>query len=53
VRKPGISTWARSAEEVITWSRDRIAGFTVPRSVEFLDELPLTSTGKVLKDQLG
>ena len=41
-----------SAEELLTWSRDRMAGFKVPRYVEFLDELPLNATGKVMKDQL-
>lgn len=29
-----------------------MAGFKVPRYVEFLDELPLNATGKVMKDQL-
>ncbi len=41
-----------TAEEVVSWSRDRMAGFKVPRYVEFLDELPLNATGKVMKDQL-
>ncbi|WP_329320910.1 FadD3 family acyl-CoA ligase [Streptomyces sp. NBC_01262] len=41
-----------SADELIAWSRERMAGFKVPRSVEFLDELPLNATGKVMKDQL-
>jgi HIP---CoA ligase len=41
-----------SAEELIAWSRDRMAGFKVPRFVEFLEELPLNATGKVMKDQL-
>jgi acyl-CoA synthetase (AMP-forming)/AMP-acid ligase II len=41
-----------SAEDLITWSRDRMAGFKVPRYVEFLRELPLNATGKVMKDQL-
>lgn len=41
-----------AAEELISWSRDRMAGFKVPRYVEFLDELPLNATGKVMKDQL-
>ncbi|WP_233509748.1 FadD3 family acyl-CoA ligase [Actinomadura craniellae] len=39
-------------EELIAWSRDRMAGFKVPRQVVFLDELPLNATGKVMKDQL-
>ena len=43
---------AVTAEEVIAWSRDRMAGFKVPRFVEFLDALPLNATGKVMKDQL-
>lgn len=38
--------------ELIAWSRDRMAGFKVPRSVRFLDELPLNATGKVMKDRL-
>jgi acyl-CoA synthetase (AMP-forming)/AMP-acid ligase II len=41
-----------SADEVIAWCRERIAGFKVPRSVEFLDALPLNATGKVVKDRL-
>ncbi len=41
-----------TANELIAWSRDRMAGFKVPRYVEFLDELPLNATGKVMKDQL-
>lgn len=41
-----------SADELIAWSRKRMAGFKVPRSVEFLEELPLNATGKVMKDQL-
>ncbi|WP_372514585.1 hypothetical protein [Mycobacterium lacus] len=29
-----------------------MAGFKAPSSIEFLDELPLNATGKVMKDQL-
>ena len=29
-----------------------MANFKVPRSVEFLDELPVNATGKVVKDEL-
>ena len=35
------------AEDLIAWSRERMAGFKVPRFVEFLEELPLNDTGKV------
>ncbi|MEU6372542.1 FadD3 family acyl-CoA ligase [Streptomyces sp. NPDC046909] len=41
-----------SEEELIAWSRERMAGFKVPRTVEFREELPIGATGKVLKDQL-
>ena len=43
---------AVSGDELIAWSRDRMAGFKVPRFVEFLDELPLNATGKVMKGRL-
>lgn len=38
--------------ELIAWAKERMAGYKVPRSVAFLDELPLNATGKVMKDQL-
>lgn len=43
---------AISSDDVIEWSRGRMAGFKVPRYVEFLDKLPLNATGKVVKDDL-
>jgi acyl-CoA synthetase (AMP-forming)/AMP-acid ligase II len=39
-------------DELLAWCRERMAGFKAPRSVQFLDELPLNATGKVMKDQL-
>jgi acyl-CoA synthetase (AMP-forming)/AMP-acid ligase II len=41
-----------TSEDLVAWSRQRMAGFKVPRYVEFLDELPLNATGKVMKDKL-
>ncbi|MEE6175084.1 AMP-binding enzyme [Mycobacterium sp. 050134] len=43
---------AVGAEELIAWCRERMAGFKVPRSVKFLEALPLNATGKVVKDRL-
>jgi acyl-CoA synthetase (AMP-forming)/AMP-acid ligase II len=40
------------AEEIIAWCRDRLAHFKCPKSVEFTDALPRTTTGKVLKREL-
>ncbi|MET9830805.1 FadD3 family acyl-CoA ligase [Streptomyces sp. NPDC006385] len=39
--------------ELIAWAKERMAGFKVPRYVEFRSELPLNATGKVMKDQLS
>jgi acyl-CoA synthetase (AMP-forming)/AMP-acid ligase II len=47
-----VLSGALTAEELISWSRQRMAGYKVPRGVEFLAELPLNATGKVMKDQL-
>ncbi|MEB3019605.1 FadD3 family acyl-CoA ligase [[Mycobacterium] crassicus] len=41
-----------SEADLIAWSRNRMAGFKVPRSVRFVDRLPLNATGKVDKGQL-
>ena len=43
---------AVEAQELLDWCREHMAGFKVPRSVEFLDALPLNATGKVVKDLL-
>jgi acyl-CoA synthetase (AMP-forming)/AMP-acid ligase II len=41
-----------SEDDLIAWCRERMAGFKAPRSIQFLDALPLNATGKVMKDQL-
>jgi HIP---CoA ligase len=46
------SEGAVSEADLVSWCRERMAGFKAPRYVEFLDELPLNATGKVMKDQL-
>jgi acyl-CoA synthetase (AMP-forming)/AMP-acid ligase II len=37
---------------VIEWSKDKMANYKVPRSVIFLDELPMNAGGKVDKAAL-
>ena len=39
-------------EDIIDWSRDQMANYKVPRTVEFVEELPLNATGKVVKETL-
>jgi acyl-CoA synthetase (AMP-forming)/AMP-acid ligase II len=46
VLRPGASM---SAEDVMAFSREHLAGYKTPRSVDFVDELPRTGSGKVLK----
>ena len=41
-----------SVDEVKRYVKENLAGYKVPRDVLFLDELPRTSTGKVLKREL-
>jgi len=38
-----------TADELMEFCRERLASFKRPRSVVFIDELPRTSTGKILK----
>ena len=49
VRRSGASI---SGSEIIEWCRGAMANYKVPRVVEFVDELPVNATGKVMKDVL-
>jgi long-chain acyl-CoA synthetase len=46
VLRPG-ATWSEDA--VLSYCRERLAAYKVPESVVFADELPKSSTGKILK----
>jgi fatty-acyl-CoA synthase len=49
VLKPGT---AATDQELLEFCRSRIAHYKCPRSVEFLEALPKTGTGKILKKDL-
>ena len=49
VLRPGAEA---SEEEIIEFCRARLSHYKCPRSVEFLDGLPKTGTGKILKREL-
>jgi long-chain acyl-CoA synthetase len=49
VLKEGASA---SPQEIIQWTSERIAAYKYPRVVEFLDALPMSATGKILKKEL-
>ncbi|MEM0991554.1 MAG: AMP-binding protein, partial [Bacteroidota bacterium] len=39
-------------QELIAWTKERIAAYKYPRAVEFMDALPMNATGKILKREL-
>ena len=49
VLKPGETT---SEQEIIDFAKTKIAGYKVPKSVDFTDALPRNPTGKLLKREL-
>jgi long-chain acyl-CoA synthetase len=46
VKKPGA---ALSSDDVRAFCKERIAGYKVPKTVEIVDEIPKSPTGKILK----
>ena len=42
-----------SEEEIISFAKQRVAAYKHPRRVTFVDELPKTATGKILKRELA
>ena len=49
MREPGSGV---TPEEIITYSADYLAGYKKPKSVEIVDELPLSGYGKVQRRKL-
>jgi fatty-acyl-CoA synthase len=45
IRKPNETI---TEEEIIAWSRKVMANYKIPRTVAFVEELPLSGTGKIL-----
>ncbi|WP_416974069.1 long-chain-fatty-acid--CoA ligase [Streptomyces sp. 4F14] len=50
VRKAGAEA---TGAELVEWAKERLAAYKYPRVVEFVDALPMTSTGKILKREIG
>ncbi len=42
----------RLAEQLIAFTTENIAAYKAPRSVDFVDDLPRTPTGKLVKGDL-
>jgi len=50
VKNPGDPT---TEDELVAWGKEQFAAYKYPRIVQFVDALPMTSTGKVLKRELA
>ena len=40
-------------DELVAWGKEQMADYKYPRMVEFVDALPMTATGKILKRELS
>jgi acyl-CoA synthetase (AMP-forming)/AMP-acid ligase II len=49
---PGCPGCSASAEEIREHCKTLIAGYKAPRSCEFVNSLPVSAAGKVLKREL-
>jgi acyl-CoA synthetase (AMP-forming)/AMP-acid ligase II len=49
VPKPGAEV---DVDSVMSWARERIAGFKVPKSVDVISALPRNASGKILRKDL-
>jgi len=49
IRTPGAGS---TTQEILAWGKEQMAAYKYPRIVEFVDTLPMTSTGKILKREL-
>ncbi|KIN64671.1 Acetyl-coenzyme A synthetase [Sulfitobacter noctilucicola] len=49
VRKAGSDV---TADALQAWVKERLASYSYPREIEFLDALPMTVTGKVIRREL-
>jgi len=49
VLKPGVTA---EREELIAFLKERLAAYKVPKEIEFMDELPKSAVGKILRKEL-
>lgn len=50
--KPGVEPGERLEQELRDFVRSELAAYLYPRIVEFVDEIPLTATGKIRRAEL-
>ncbi len=52
VLNPGIERSEAEKEKIKAYLRESVASYKVPKTIEFMDELPTSGVGKVLKREL-
>jgi len=52
VVRPGCDTSVQTAKELQDFVKERLATYSYPREIEFIDALPMTVTGKVIRKDL-
>jgi long-chain acyl-CoA synthetase len=50
--KPGIEKSDVERKKLVDYMKERVAPYKVPKVMEFMDELPLSAVGKILKREL-
>jgi long-chain acyl-CoA synthetase len=52
VLKPGVKKSEATRSSILEYIKEREAAYKVPKRVEFMDQLPLSAVGKILKREL-
>ncbi len=52
VLKPGVEKSDAEKEKLLDYLRENVAPYKVPKTIEFMDELPTSGVGKILKREL-
>ena len=52
VLKPGVDKSEAEKENIIRYLREAVAPYKVPKLIEFMDQLPTSGVGKILKREL-
>lgn len=52
ILKPGVEKSDAEKEKIIAYLRETVAAYKVPKVIEFMDQFPVSSVGKILKREL-
>jgi long-chain acyl-CoA synthetase len=52
VLKPGIEKSEAEREKILSYMKEKVAPYKVPKRIDFMDSLPTSAVGKILKREL-